>query len=73
MGTHRLDSVSDFVRHGFNIRVVCLDCKRASVMNALQLLETLTRAKQSTKIPHVAKRLKCGWCDSKNAQLGPSG
>jgi hypothetical protein len=73
MGTHRLDSVSDYVRHGFNIRVVCLDCKRASVLNARQLLEKLAGQKRSTKIGDVAKRLKCGWCDSKNSQLGPSG
>jgi hypothetical protein len=63
MGTHRLDSVSDYVRHGFNIRV----------LNARQLLEKLAGQKRSTKIGDVAKRLKCGWCDSKNSQLGPSG
>ena len=35
MGSKRLDSISDYSRHGFNLRVICQGCGRATVIDAL--------------------------------------
>ena len=44
MGSKRLDSISDYSRHGFNLRVVCQGCGRAAVLDSLALSMARSKA-----------------------------
>lgn len=37
MGSHRLDTIAAYVRHGHNVRVDCRLCKRVSIIPAAWL------------------------------------
>lgn len=49
MSSKRLDSISDYHRHRFNLRVVCLGCGRVIVLDSLNFLSACTdRARAGT-------------------------
>jgi hypothetical protein len=47
MGSKRLDKISDYHRHGFNLRVVCSACGRAIVLDSLAISMACSSAGQS--------------------------
>ena len=71
MGTKRLDKISDYARHGFNLRIVCRGCGRASVIDARALTAKCAEASLSLNMDAVQRRLKCQACHSRDVELGP--
>ena len=62
MSSKRLDSISDYHRHGFNLRVTCLGCGRVIVLDSLELSERLLSAGKSGDMTAVERRLRCAEC-----------
>ena len=71
MSSKRLDSVADYHRHGFDLRVVCLGCGRVIVLDSLELTQALSRANRSRDMAAVERRLRCGECGSGEVKCGP--
>lgn len=71
MGSKRLDTISDYARHGFDLRVACRACKRVTVIDALALSGECSRASQSRKMPVIQRRLKCQGCGGRDVTCGP--
>ena len=71
MAAKRLDSVSDYHRHGFDLRVTCLGCGRVIVLDSLELSERLHRTGKSRDMGAVERRLRCAECGSSQVKCGP--
>ena len=70
MGSKRLDSISDYSRHGFNLRVVCQGCESAAVLDSLALSMARSKAGKSRDMGAVQRDLKCRACGSRNVKCG---
>lgn len=71
MGSKRLDKISDYHRHGSNLRVVCGKCGRAGVLDRLKISQTCRRAGQSRDMGAISRRLWCSDCGSRDVKCGP--
>lgn len=72
MSSKRLDSISDFVRHGYDLRVDCRACGKITIMSAFELRDRLHRQRKSMQLDAVAARLRCT-CGQKDVRVGPTG
>ena len=61
MGSRRLDSLSDLVRHNLALKVEC-SCGRVVIMNAAKLLEQCRERGVPRSLLAVAHHLKCERC-----------
>jgi hypothetical protein len=71
MGSKRLDSISDYSRHGFNLRVVCQECGRSAVLDSLALSMARTKASKSRDMGAIERGLKCRAWGSREVKCGP--
>ena len=71
MGSKRLDKISDYHRHGFNLRVVCQGCGRAAVLDSLVLSMARTKASKSRDMGAIERELRCRNCGSRAVKCGP--
>jgi ribosomal protein S27E len=71
MGSKRLDSISDYSRHGFNLRVVCQGCGHAAVVDSLALSLARSKARKSRDIGAIERDLRCRVCGSRRVKCGP--
>ena len=71
MSSKRLDNIGDFMRHGYTLRVDCLDCKRVAVLNPLMIVSLCQSKGWSKQMASVEARLRCSGCRSKNVRCGP--
>ncbi len=71
MGTKRLDTISDYARHGFDLQVRCRACKRVSVIDARALSIKCTSESLSRNMSAIARRLKCQGCGARDVVCGP--
>ena len=70
MGRHRLDSISDFARQGYAVRVTC-DCGNVSDWNAVLLMGELHKRRRSLAIEAVERSLKSFACGKREATITP--
>jgi len=72
MARHRLDSLSDYARQGFNARIVCHACEHVVEANAVLLAQEAHDRRISTDIGKLADRMRCSNCGAKGqAQITP--
>ncbi|WP_295639486.1 hypothetical protein [Novosphingobium sp.] len=71
MGSKRLDKISDYSRHGFNLRVVCHGCGRSATLDSLALSMARSMASTSRDIGAVQRSVKCRACGSRDVKCGP--
>lgn len=71
MSSKRLDSLSDYARHGYKLRVDC-QCGRVVVLDPHKLLgSVLERGWRSYSLEGLATRLKCQKCGMRPSRIGP--
>lgn len=71
MGSKRLDQISDYARHGFDLRVTCLGCGRVIVVDSQALSAKCHRENRSRMMGAIEARLVCGECGGKRVKCGP--
>lgn len=71
MGSKRLDSLADYHRHGYSLRLDCLTCKRVVIKNPLPILQLCRERGWSKDMAFVTARLRCGECGSREVRVGP--
>jgi len=72
MGSKRLDSISDYARHGYQLRVDCRDCGRAALLDARELTALCSKRGWNRDVFSLSKRLRCSNCGSRNVRHGPA-
>ncbi len=71
MGSKRLDKISDYNRHGFDLQVTCRGCKHVGRIDSGTLSRKCYEQKRSTDMMFVSARLRCSACKSRDVSCGP--
>jgi hypothetical protein len=69
MVRHKLDSVNDFARKGYNLRITCQGCGHVVDASATTMMQDLIRRRCSRSIYVLERRLKCGECGARKARI----
>lgn len=72
MSSKRLDSIADYSRLGYALRVDCRQCRRVAVMDPLQIVLQCQQRGWSKQMPALEGRLRCSRCGSRDTRLGPA-
>ena len=71
MARQKLDSVSECVRRGYNLRFTCNGCGRAVEANAVELKLDLYRRHASQLLDVLEDKAKCTACGHRGAAIVP--
>ena len=69
MARHKLDSVSDFARQGYNLRMTCNGCGRVVEASAPLIIQELHRRHAPQSIEKLEQRAKCQECGHRGATI----
>lgn len=69
MVRHKLDSVNEFARQGYNLRIVCAGCGHVTVASAIEMMQVIAARKLSLRIDALERRLKCSRCGQRGATV----
>lgn len=72
MGSKRLDSLGDYLRHGYRLRLECRGCNRVAIKEPLPMLEMCRKRGWGHQLPVIERRLRCSKCGSREVRLGPA-
>jgi len=72
MGSKRLDTVADLVRHGLNAQVECRSCRRVVIIPASRLRDQCFAESIPMKLALVAQHLRCS-CGHRGAKIDATG
>lgn len=72
MSSKRLDTIADYTRHGYMLRVDCLKCRRVALLNPLKLTLLCQKRGWSKQVAAVEKRMRCSQCGNRVVRLGPT-
>ena len=70
MGRIKLDTISEFARQGYAVRVTCA-CGNVSDWNAVHLMGELHQRRRSLAIEAVERSMKCSACGKRGATVSP--
>jgi primosomal protein N' len=71
MVRHKLDSVSDFARQGYNLRIRCQACEHVVDASAMLMMQEIHRKRRSQQIASVERALNCSNCGERKAHVTP--
>jgi Zn finger protein HypA/HybF involved in hydrogenase expression len=71
MSSKRLDTISDYSRHGYSLRVDCRSCGRLAIIDPLKITLMCQQRHWSKQIAAVERRLRCSKCGSRDVRVGP--
>ena len=69
MVRHKLDSVNDFSRRGYNLRITCKRCSRVVEANAVEMMLELNQRRAPLSILTIEERAKCRECGHRGATI----
>lgn len=69
MVRHKLDSVNDFTRKGYNLRITCNRCSRVVEANAVEMMLELNQRRAPLSILTIEERAKCRECGHRGATI----
>lgn len=72
MGRISLESVNEYARRGYAVRVTCEGCGHVVDWNAIALMRELHRLRASMHIEEVERRMKCSSCGERRARIMPA-
>ena len=72
MSSIRLNQISDYVRHGYRLRVECRGCGRRAYLDPAELSALCVKHGWSRDVFSLEKRLRCSNCGSRNVLSGSS-
>jgi hypothetical protein len=72
VSSKRLDTIADFSRHRYRLRVDCPDCNRVVTLDPLPIIQLCSERGWSKDMSAVQRRLKCGDCVSRDVRCGPA-
>lgn len=72
MSSKRLDTIADYSRHGYALRVDCQRCRRVAVLNPREIVLLCQKRGWSKQMATVESRFRCSRCGSRDTRLGPA-
>tara|TARA_R100001129_G_scaffold181565_1_gene161047 strand:- start:2221 stop:2505 length:285 start_codon:yes stop_codon:yes gene_type:complete len=72
MSSKRLDTIADYSRHGYALRVDCRRCRRVEVLHPLKITLLCQQRGWSKQMFALERRLRCSQCGSREVRLGPA-
>ena len=72
MSSKRLDSIGDFSRHGYGLRVDCIRCGHFVVLNSHDVLQLCSARGWSKQTAAIEKRFRCSRCGACEIRIGPA-
>lgn len=69
MVRHSLDSVNEFARRGYNLRIICNGCGRVIEASAVLLMQELAQRGAPLCIARLEERARCRECRYKGATI----
>jgi len=69
MVRHRLDSVNEFARQGYHLKITCNRCGHSVGRDPTSVIVALHARHQSLQIEAIERRLRCGQCRSRGATV----
>ncbi len=70
MSSKRLDTLADFARHNYLLRIEC-DCGRVTLANPHKIIAACQARGISYRLETVAARLRCERCGRRPRRVGP--
>ena len=71
MSSKRLDTISDYARHGYMLRVECRSCHRVAIIHPMEIALLCQRRNWSRQIALVERRLRCSKCGGQTFERDP--
>ena len=71
MVRHRLDSVNDFARQGYNLRIRCRVCDHVVDASAIEMMGELHKRRLGFSIEKLEDNMKCRACGWRGATITP--
>ena len=71
MVRHKLDSVNECARRGYNLRITCAGCGRSIEANAVLMMQEIGRHGGSLALERLEERAKCRECGHRGAVVMP--
>lgn len=71
MGTKRLETVGDCIKHELDLQAKCQHCSRAEVIDPGELMLELIKRRIRGQFDEVAKLMICKRCKRKQCRLIP--
>lgn len=71
MVRHKLDSVNECARRGYNLRITCRGCHRSIEANAVLMMQELAQRGGSMALEKLEERAKCQECGHRGATITP--
>ena len=72
MSSKRLESLGDYLRHGYRIRLECLSCNRVVIKPVVPLLRMCRERGVSHRLVLLEKQLRCSKCGLRDVRIGPA-
>jgi primosomal protein N' len=72
MGRIHLDTISDFSRRGYDLRITCTACGHVVDASAVMMQMGLHRRRAPQRIEDLEPRMKCKACGARAATISPA-
>lgn len=72
MARYSLESINEYARRGYAVRVTCRSCGHATDWNAISLMRELHRLRASMQVDDVGARMRCSSCSQRGATISPA-
>ena len=72
MSSKRLDTISDYARLGYAMKVECRDCGHSAKLDARAISDQAHKRNLSRGIAAIEQRLRCQKCGKRNVRCGPA-
>lgn len=72
MGSIKTDSINQFARRGYLVRVTCTVCGHQQLKHPVEMMQALHSRKISLRVEVVERHLKCSECGARAARIEPS-
>ena len=69
MSRAKLDTVNEFARRGYNLRIACEGCGRVIEASSVLMMQELHQRRASMAIAQLEERARCRECGHKGATI----
>ena len=68
---HRIDSVNDCSRKGYNLRITCEDCGHVVEADTTLMMTELGPARAKWPLGRLEEKMKCSRCGERKSRIAP--
>ena len=71
MVRHKLDSVNECARRGYNLRITCNGCGRVIEASSVHMMQEMHGHRGGMKLSSLEERARCSECGHRGAMVRP--